>query len=643
MKIEEINKLKQEFEKDVEARRPYWNKMNYCYLQYKGIQILNYTYNKEVLESLGVQINIPRTFMTIESIRPDLNRPLSIKVKHRNKKERVQAEASTSMLNGEWQRSNADDEKAKAEYDGLIFGTGYLLSRYLNDTEITDIFDGYEKDGTIKSKKGTKVNYDGMKLEWIDPYYLVPDRKAKTYEPRKPQSPRRIWLLSVWDYDTWIEHAKDKGYNTDGLEKGGFIEKLDLVRDVMDILYTQTTLGKIITRDNGTLVAGNPLNKKEFEEDSVMVLEMFEPKRHVIFTGANWTVAEEGKNMNPDKIIPIFAIKDYDIPGELEGIGEPEILRWQQYEENKVHNLSYLQVIINTVGRYGIVKELLEDPTEMRSNNPLKPIYLKYRAGAKITDAIQPVNQHSSNDYPKDFLAEVKNIGQSATGQSDYNIGATESQVGTLGEAELMKGAGNKRTKQKIQTMEDTGIAPIIKHWMACIPLFYTEELDYLLNDGQNQVKFIPYSREVNKNAKLVAEYGVREGVKGNTIEEVFLNAGYQDVVFVSDLLLGCDVSVKTGIGALDTQYIINQYQLAISSAERANAQKVAMGQPPDWDVSKLVGELLRQFPDIIENPEDYKLQMPMPMGLPGTVMPMAQPSTQASQLIQPELPANLI
>lgn len=634
MKPEEINKLKEEFFKDVEARRPYWQKMNYHYLMYKGIQILNYMYSRDVLESIGVQINVPRTFMTIESIRPDLNRPLSIKVKPRNKKERKQADSSSSMLNGEWSRSHSDVEKAKSEYDALVFGTGYMLSKFVNDREVTEIFDGYNKDGTIKSKKGEKVNYEGMKADWIDPYYMIPDRKAKTYEPRKPQSPRRIWLLSVWDYDTWIENCKDKGYSTEGMQKGGFIEKLDQVREVMDILYTQS-LNKALTRDNGILVNANPLTKKlEFEEDSIMVLEMLEPKRHVTFAGANWTVATEGINTDPDKIIPVFAIKDYEVPGELEGIGEPEVIRWQQYEENKLHNLSYLGALINTVKRYGIVEELMVDPTELRANNPLKPIRLKYMSGIKIGDAVQALNQHNADNYPQNFINEVKNIGQSATGITDYMIAANDSQVGTLGEADMMKAAGSKRIRQKIQTMEDNSLASLLEHWMNCIPLYYTEELDFLLNDGNEQVKFIPYSREFNENAKLVAEYAVREGSTGKTIEEVFFNVGYQDVVFVSDLVGGYDIKIKTGLAAMDTQEIIRQYQVAIAMCDADNIQKIQMGQPPPWDSTKLREEMLRQFPDIIEDPEEYKMPIAPPMPAPGQQTP-AMPQIEAN-IVQP-------
>ena len=207
-----------------------------------------------------------------------------------------------------------------------------------------------------------------------------------------------------------------------------------------------------------------------------MVVEKYTKKGWTMYAGANWTEVDSTKNLTSN--IPITALKDYDIPGELEGIGESEVLRWQQYEENRIHNLSYLQVLINTVQRYAIIPDKLKDPTQLKANNPLRFIELKDAPGVRVNDVVQPVNQANSNSYPKEFLAEVKNIGQSATGMSDYNIGASESQVSTLGEAQLITGAGNKRVKQKIKTMEDRGLTPILENWLVSIPQLYTKELD---------------------------------------------------------------------------------------------------------------------------------------------------------------------
>lgn len=608
-----------EFSKDLEARRPHLAKMNFHYLMYKGVSLLNKTLDKKTIEDIGLNIHVPRTFMTIESVRPDLNNPIDIICKWRNRKEKEQAERSSATLRGEWLRSKSDFEKAEAETDALIYGSGYLLSKFVQEKETTQMFKEYDKEGRPVFEEGERIAYEGMKAIRLDPFYVIPDRKAKTYKHGKHNSPRHIWVYSIWDYNTFIEYCKKNKYSTKNIAKGGFLEELDFIKRTIDTIYSQN-LEYLKTRDGGVLVSNtNGEVVSKIEEDSIMVVEKYTPEGWTMYAGANWTEVDTTKNLQ--KRIPISVLKDYDIPGELEGIGEAEVLRWQQYEENKIHNLAYLQVLINTVQRYAIAPEMLKDPTQVKANNPLRLIELKYQPGVKINDIVQPINQANSNSYPEKFLNEVKNIGQSATGMSDYNIGASESQVSTLGEAQLMTGAGNKRIKQKIKTMEEAGLTPILEHWQICIPQLYTEELDYLLNDGLETVKFLPYNRDKNNDANIIAEYSVKEGIQtATTLEELFTKAGYKDVVFISDLVGGYDIAIKCSLAFLDRNDLIKQYQTTIAICQGENVNKANSGQPPVWDTGKLTEELLRQFPDIIEDVNEYKIESAntaMPTGMP--------------------------
>jgi hypothetical protein len=204
-----------------------------------------------------------------------------------------------------------------------------------------------------------------------------------------------------------------------------------------------------------------------------------------------------------------------------------------------------------------------------------------------------------------------------ATGQTDYAIGANKGDAGTLGEAEMMSDAGNKRIRKKIQDMEERGISPILESWSSSIPALYTEELDFLLNDGTNtEVKFLPFNRELNKNAKMVAKYSVQEGIMDAvTVEEVFLKKGYQDVVFVSDLLGKYDISVKTSMAFLDRNGMLRQYREAIAEARADNLDRKNMGLPPKWDTTKMTEDLLRQFSDIIEDVREYQVEEPTAIG----------------------------
>lgn len=643
----DIEKYKTEWNKDVEARRSHHAMMNYHYLMYKGIQLLNYTYSRETLEQMGLHIHVPRTFTTIETIRSQTNRDIDIVCKWANVKSKAKAEATSHLLTGEWGRSHANNPKNSALADAMLFGSGYLLSIFAQDKEQVPVVTT-KLSGENETTTEEQVVYEGMRIENLDPYYVVPDRRAKTWEHGRVNSPQHVWYYEIWDIDRWKDYAKKMDYSTEGLELGGYLQEFDYVRRYLDAIYLQNTYLNLRTRDNGTLVAGNIYELPKMDTTNmIMVLKCFEEDSYKIFTGGNWTVAHEGENPHPKKIIPIFALKDYEIPNELEGIGEAEVLRWQQYEENKIHNLSYLQILMNTVKRFAIVEELLKDPTEAKMGNPLKNIRLKYMPGVKISDAVQQL-QGTNIEYPAQFLQEVKNIGQSATGISDYNIGSSKSQADTLGEAELMATAGNTRIMQKVEEIENRCIVPILEHWLVGIPYLYTDELEYRLNNGKGSIKFLPITRKMNENPHFVAKYSVEEGIHDpqiTTVEAVFLNEGYTGVVFIDDLTERYEIEIKTSITGLLHKDLINQYNAAIAAAANDNVTKMKMGQAPSWDITALTADLLRQFPDIISDPETYKLNTnPTPMeneqqpGVPAAAptQPVAAPE-QPGQPVQQE------
>jgi len=619
-----INTDKDEFERDLGFRRNKHLIMNFHYLMYKGIQILNKTLSTTVLETLGLAINVPRTFMTIEAIRPELNkRKFDISVTARNKKERTNGERSAKMLKGEWSRMQGNGPKADAEFNALVFGTGYLLKYFCKDEVDGTIYDGKDADGKIKQKKGKTTRYEGMKVKSLNPYYVIPDRKARTYEPGHSNSPRHIWVISNWDFDVWKKFCEQKGYKTDGMAPCK-IEEYDAIRNEIDAIYTYGSEAYRRTIENNQVYSNRNNTTQNDNDNSIRVIEKFTDEEYVVYSG-NFFENHREKNQHADKRIPIYAIKDYSIPDELDGIGEPEVLRWQQYEENKIHNLTYLQVLLNTVKRYGIMEELLQDPTEVKMNNPLIPIRLKYMPGqnVKVSDAVQVLDQHNSSDIPLKFLEHVKGIGQSATGQNDYTISASKSQADTLGEAKMLKDAGNNRVVEKIIEMEGRDLVPLLISLLADFPIFYTESLDLLLNDNEKYVKYLPYPREINQNATWVANFAVKEGVMdAKTVEEVFLKSGYKDVVFVDDIIGSYDIEIKTVTSYDERLALIGEYKEAIASCQSINNYLISIGKTPKFDVEKLTEEYLRQFPEVIGDIDDYILEE----NVASTMTSMAQP-----------------
>lgn len=637
-----IEQFKTEFFKDVNARKTQHRKMNYHYLMYKGILWLNSIYGEDYLRTVGLQAFVPRTFMTIEAVRSRLTgRPLDIAAKGVTRKQRANAQKAVRMLQTEWYRSGADWEKADSEFYALLLGNGYLLSRFTDEHKMMPVYSGTDKDGKINYEDKDFQKYKGMKLKSLNPWHVFPDHRA-----RGEHDWRHCYIYSLWDFDVWMDYCKENDFKIEGVEKGGHIEEYDAIRRQVDVLYGASNV-ELKTRVNGQLVS-QPLEHEAIDTSNmIMVVERFEDEQYSVASGNNWTLNYRGNNPDPDKIIPIKVIRDYHVPDEFDGIGEAEVIRWQQYEENKVHNLAYMSTLMSTIQRYGIIEDYLVDPTDASFNNPLKWIKMKNIPGGNdINKAMVPLNQKNSNDVPTRFLDIINKIRQESTGVSSYMTSSPDKGVDTLGEAKLIQQGGMEIINHKIYQIEERDLTAILKHWLVCIPQYYLEQMDIMLEDDtEEDIKYLPFDREFNLDVPTIAKLSVENGVSGaTTVEEVFLKQGYKDVVFVSDLIGGYDISIKTINGITDREKEFNQFKIAIDLCISVNNQNKTIGLPPTYDIGKLTDEALRLFPDIIKTVEEFHFKMeqqtlPAPGGGMGTPSPEQPPMTPPEGTPAPQLP----
>lgn len=653
---------KQEFTKDMNYRVTNIHpKMNFHYLQYKGILALNSIYGKDYLDTIGLQVSVPRTFMTVEAIKPSLTgRPLDIDVEADDLQAVPYEKKAKYTLKGEWKRSKSDIAKSDAMFDALVYGTGFLISRFVEDN-IEHDYERAAEDGdenVYTNEDGEKITtvseimtrYKGMKAFRLDPYCVFPDRNATTDMPYESGSWQRCWVYSAWDYDVWLDVCEEMGYNIEGMQAGGTLEDFGAIKRTIDTIYTDA-LSQVNTRsDDGLLVTTTAQTQVEELDMSnkIMVVECFEEERYSVFSGANWTINAMEGAISRDHRIPIVALRDYVIPGEFDGIGEPEVLRWQQYEENRIHNLSYMQILTSTVQRYGVVEELLKDPTEARASNPFKPIRLKYRPGIKIGEVIQPMNQGKGTQYPQQFLQDVKNIGQSATGITDFFIGANEATTDTATEANRLANATTERIRQKIYEMEERDLVRVLHNWLVNIPYLYDDELDLKIHgeDDKFYVKFLPMDSSNNEDTGLIAEYSTEfgiplvdeEGNKIKTLEDLFMRAGYEDVVFIDEITNRFDITIKTATAQGDKLKIIQEFRQVITELSAINQHNVAVGLPPEFKVDQLGKELLKQFDDIIKDVDDY-LYSDEERGMISTAMQTPPGTVQTEDIIPQEQP----
>lgn len=636
-----------EFLADVDFRvKRIHPKMNFAYLMYKGIVAQNQIYGTDYLKNVGLQVHVPRTFMTIESFRSQMqNRELNIEVEAHDLQAFRYKRAAQMFLSSAWDRSHSQNALDDAEFDGLLFGTGWLLRKYYVDKAEFDIPDGFKEDGeTLEYKKQEFTRFEGEKVFQLNPYNVFPDRHARTTNSADPSAWQHCWVYSVWDYDNFLKFAKNHEYKTDGVVKGGYLKQFDIVRNTIDFIYSQPSTEVRTRQDNGQLVS-NFLQPTEVDmSNSIAIFERFSEDKYQLFAGNDWTECVNDDNPNLDKKIPISPIRDYAVPNELDGIGEAEVIRWQQYEENRLHNLSYLNMLMTTVTRYGVVEEDLKDPVEARMLNPLVAIRLKKTGSRDINKSIQALNQGAKGNYPKEFLAELKSIQQSATGASDFILGGSKAITDTATEAEKLSAAASQRIKSKLVQMEDRDLVPILEGMLANASLYYDKEFPFK-SEKDKFAMFLPFEREKNDDAALIAEYSTKYNFSSTgvtTLEDLFKKAGFSEVIFLTDITNGFTISIKPILGFENKKEVIQALKEAIAFLKDSNATAAATGSTLQWDIHMLEEKVLEQFSEIIGDPDQYRMSE---LSTPSAAQPLTPgaPTAPQTQLTPPAAPSALV
>lgn len=672
-----------EFQTEWDEAREYWKQIHriydYAYLFYKSIVTLNNIYGERYLKSFGLQVSVPRTFMTVEAISSQmLNRKIEFAVGGRNFRSSQNAHYQEKRLNGEWKRSKADKELRDAERNALIFGNGYLLNTFVDDVrdfhfvkEQTENPEGEEgadvdpagpedpEDGapnavTSPTKGLTEDDwelrkttiYKGMKPNSLNPYNVFTDPHATNDENR-----RYVYLYSTPKVQDLIDFVVGKGWMTEEEAKAKIqsntVQRFDEIRDTLDVLYNQPLTPYTRGDHQVDTTATTPPTARQ-QNDMVGIVERFGRDGYEIrIDGSNETLYKD-YNVYPHKQIPIITFWDVKVPGEFRGMGEPEIIRYQQVEENKIHNLLLHATLMTIVQRYAIRGDLLEDEADLSFADPFKPLRLKQLPGNDITKAIMPMTQPDVKRSPFELMDLVKEIIQQSTGATDFVISASNAVTDTATESDNLVAASAARIRSKLVTLEE-GLVCLAEQWLACFPAFYDEDMDFQITGEKAWYKYLPYDRaKANEDPTIKAETQAKlqyvnngAGVTGDTVEQMYKYAGYTEVIFQSDLTGGFVAEVR--ITDLDSNLneTTENYLKVIKVMSEANAAAAATGDKRRFDVFKLSKDLIRNYP-MIKNVDEYiQGEAPENMGLPKP----PEPEQPAEPMPLPEgeitLPAN--
>lgn len=619
------------FKEDWQEAYAHWKKVHtiydYSYLFYRSILTYNDIYGEDYLRAFGLQVFVPRTFQTIEALDAQINvRNIEFKVEATKLKDKSKAEFLQKMDNTEWRRSDSDIQNKDATKDAMIFGNGYLFN-YFEDDVCTYKFpkpkDGeMDEKGELESPKELSdaewedkevVKYRGMKVKALNPYYVFPDPAATSDEDWEfcyVYTPMRVDKLIKFVVDNgWMSQEKAEEKITHGK-----VEYFDSVRETIDAMY-QLPITPFTRGDHETTKTGgvNPVqdNNRDNLKNMTAIIERYEADYYEIRLHGTDEVLYSGPNPYPHKKIPIDPVWDYKIPHEFRGMGEPEIIRWQQVEENRVHNMFLDGVLTSMVTRYGVNESFLAEPADAAFSNPFRNIRLKQGVNADVRKAIMPLPQPDVKKTPLELMGLIKDLVQGSTGATDFIVSASESRTDTATESNNLAAATSSRTRAKARNIDQRTLKKVIEKWHACYYYFYDEEMDIHLTGENWYVKFLPYSRELNDDQDKLdkaiedAIEASDNGAVGETVEEVYKKLGYDDVIFADDLLGDFLVKVKITDLELEREGQIAEGIQAIEVMDKINKMT-----PPDaekYDVMKFSKDVFSNF-KYIDSIDDYTI-----------------------------------
>lgn len=653
--VSEVEKVQDEFKTRFGRAREFWLQkhkiFDFSYLQYRSIlssSAAGSSLGSEYLKAFGQQVFVPLTFQTIEAINSQATtKKTEIVCTSAEFQNKAKARFFQAMDNGEWIRSRAEIAKSEARYDALMFGNGYIGNFYINDQfegdflddprdkatdpekpegENNDLEPGVEKKPADRTwTKRTITRYKGMKPVALNPYYVFFDPQATCQ-----QDAYDAFVYVPMGLEKGREYAVTQGWCSsmeDAIKRVPKCtpEKFDQIRETIDSLYQNSPSSFNRTDNTQQLQAPRQSGLAASMQGDwcVFICRYMRNKFEVRCKGNDDATLYEDYNIYPHKEIPIIVLQDVKIPHEFLAMGEPEILRWQQVETNKIHNYTLGAVLMATIPRYAMVGSYLQDESDASFANPFKPIRLKPIPGMTVSNALQAMPMSDVKDTPFKLMEMVRATAQATTGASDFVVSSNSAPTGTATESNNLVAATYARISEKIKRMDSEGISQMIDQWHSCFPVLYDEEMDLQIIGQDIHYRYLPYDRDdANENAALIDEAAKTFKVHAEatskatgtttkkTLEQIYIEAGYEMVIFASDLMGRMVVETKFTDLAINKKQVVDDYMATIDVLKKINEDAASSGAQKRFDTFKLGEDLVKQI-TLIKNIDDYIVTMP--------------------------------
>ncbi len=578
-------------------QRKIWD---YSYLAYKGIMLWSEINRTRRANQFGMYVNVPRTFMTIEGIRRNFNiSKLKVQLEQASEMEDFKRNNLSSFLNYDIRRGGTFDQIKDAGFYKLLYGNGFLYS-YLSERKgkfgkITGGVD--EKTAVVKNTLDTKekVKYFGMVARALSPYKIFPDPDGVTFDYNDAvNSPcnftciREVKHITTFRRD-WAGIIPDK--ILDEVEPGGKdMTNYEAVKDTVDTLFSMDAMRYPGTVEDviGTSKITKEYDAKEYVEERVWLGEDF----LIVQAGKGLKFCLISPNPNPKKISNIVKLDDVKIPGEFWAMGEPYIMRYQQVEENRLHNYALDTIHFSMSGMIGINTQYLEDEYDL-DVYPQKVWKMKAMPGVKIDEIMQTFQPSSNGVAPAlKFMEEVKRISQSTTSITDFVTGASKSIAGTATEANKLSGASDLAIADKIKEMAGGALSKIAKIFLSMYPVAYADEKMSAVFE-KHKIYF------AGKDIKKITEKEIAKIISGKNPKEV---------IFLNDLDIDTPEFNVIGDISMNRGEKLSQWISVIDYMNKVNETAYATGDTRRLDVMKAGLRGMENF-DVVGEPEEFLME----------------------------------
>lgn len=581
----------------LDEQRKIWD---YSYLAYKGI-LLNHEINrKRRANSFGIYVNVPRTFMTIEGIRRNFNiSKLKVQLDPApGFEDQSKRRGLNSFLNYDLRRGGTFEQVKDAGFYKLLFGNGFLYPHLVDRQGKYGKITGNAnlQTAVVKNtldKKNTR-KYFGMVAVAKSPYKIFPDPDGLTHDFNDVSNKacnyvciRDVKHINTFRKD-WRGIVPDK--ILDDVKPGGNdMTNYEDVREMVDEIfrYDMVRYPGTVQDIIGTIKSHKNFNNEEMVEERIWLGEDF----LIVQAGLGLKFCLISPNPNPRKINNLVKLDDIKVPGEYWSMGEPYIMRYQQIEENRIHNsvLDTLHFAIS--GMMGINTQYLEDDQDLEIY-PQKVWKMKAMPGVKVDEMIQQFTPSSSGIAAAlKFKDEVKEIGQSTTSITDFVTGASKSIANTATEANKLSGASDLAIIDKVKEMAGGALTKVAKIFLSMYSDAYGgEELELIF-----------------ENQKIFFTGKTKKDISEKELTKIIEKQGAKNILFLDDLNVAEPQFTIVGEVSLNRSQKFSEWIAAIDFSKGINETAFATGDSRRLDIIKMGKMALENF-DVIGNVDEYEM-----------------------------------